>query len=979
MAKTHDALHALTSRDARVTAELDGIQAKLASAHDEAARRHDLILDTLRSAPTSAPDFGALRRDLKDAHDHAARQRERLLERVAGQGDALVARELERFERDAGARHAAVLERLEATPVVAPEALEALRVDVENLRKAAADDSAALALSHADVSGALQRSHAILAAKYEAMEAAMALKTRRESDGLRAAIDDLQASLRATHDAAAERHAALLDRMEAADAGGARAARAAEAAVVALREDFDRAKAATAARHEGLLAKLELQRTMLRNPSETSTEASTRQDRRRSSMQLLKADLAALKARTDDGDGRAGDVAAAVKDQLATYLADLRDEASGGDQDAAEVRAELRALQLSIAEMREESPRPDLPAEAPTPAMLEIQRELGHLSEQLKQAMPSPNTAHRRASFQVMKAELDQLKSAQRNAPDAAEMLKETMRDYVDQIRGDAAEGDREIIRAELGTLADRLSEVTAAQRELLSPRERAADPALLELSDQLAQLRRDMVTQQQQQRRPSSSSQRPSMVALREDVEALRSRHEAAPREALDAVRGDFQRFVEELRSDFTRTSTDERDAMRVEVAALHEKLQDMREDQLHSPRTEDAYDHLVEQFEALRADLQPKEPPKPRQSLARRSSLQLVKAELADLKRRKNSEHLSADALDAVQGNLKSYVDDLRRDMVASGDRDEMRGELHALQSQIAQLAASPRLAEAPVPSAASLEARIQPFLAEQLAPVLAELRKPPPVVQLQLPQQQTERPGRRSSLASVKADLAQLRHNQHDRVSKESIVRSVQSGLETYVKDLRADASAASDAERNGMREEIAVLQRALNDARADAAAQHAHSDHGAADHSALIAVQAKLDALSAEFRAPPAQARQHRRSSFSAMKRGLELLKRKRRVSDASPSASPLRSDASESERRCANQPPVWDVPTLNFSARSNRSRRAVFSHCARSRVETVEYAHFEYLISTQARWTRRGIRARASDTRTRASSASRWKP
>ncbi|KAK7238555.1 hypothetical protein SO694_00020054 [Aureococcus anophagefferens] len=641
---------------------------------------------------------------------------------------------------------------------------------------------------------------------------------------------------------------------------------------------------------------------MLRNPSETSTEASTRQDRRRSSMQLLKADLAALKARTDDGDGRAGDVAAAVKDQLATYLADLRDEASGGDQDAAEVRAELRALQLSIAEMREESPRPDLPAEAPTPAMLEIQRELGHLSEQLKQAMPSPNTAHRRASFQVMKAELDQLKSAQRNAPDAAEMLKETMRDYVDQIRGDAAEGDREIIRAELGTLADRLSEVAAAQRELLSPRERAADPALLELSDQLAQLRRDMVTQQQQRRRPSSSSQRPSMVALREDVEALRSRREAAPREALDAVRGDFQRFVEELRSDFTRTSTDERDAMRVEVAALHEKLQDMREDQLHSPRTEDAYDHLVEQFEALRADLQPKEPPKPRQSLARRSSLQLVKAELADLKRRKNSEHLSADALDAVQGNLKSYVDDLRRDMVASGDRDEMRGELHALQSQIAQLAASPRLAEAPVPSAASLEARIQPFLAEQLAPVLAELRKPPPVVQLQLPQQQTERPGRRSSLASVKADLAQLRHNQHDRVSKESIVRSVQSGLETYVKDLRADASAASDAERNGMREEIAVLQRALNDARADAAAQHAHSDHGAADHSALIAVQAKLDALSAEFRAPPAQARQHRRSSFSAMKRGLELLKRKRRVSDASPSASPLRSDASESERR-----------------------------------------------------------------------------
>ena len=108
---------------------------------------------------------------------------------------------------------------------------------------------------------------------------------------------------------------------------------------------------------------------------------------------------------------------------------------------------------------------------------------------------------------------------------------------------------------------------------------------------------------------------------------------------------------------------------------------------------------------------------------------------------------------------------------------------------------------------------------------------------------------------------------------------------------------------------MREEIAVLQRALNDARADAAAQHAHSDHEAADHSALIAVQAKLDALSAEFRAPPAQARQHRRSSFSAMKRDLELLKRKRRVSDASPSASPLRSDASESERRCANQPPV----------------------------------------------------------------------
>ena len=98
------------------------------------------------------------------------------------------------------------------------------------------------------------------------------------------------------------------------------------------------------------------------------------------------------------------------------------------------------------------------------------------------------------------------------------------------------------------------------------------------------------------------------------------------------------------------------------------------MREDQLHSPRTEDAYDHLVEQFEALRADLQPKEPPKPRQSLARRSSLQLVKAELADLKRRKNSEHLSADALDAVQGNLKSYVDDLRRDMVASGDRDSV-----------------------------------------------------------------------------------------------------------------------------------------------------------------------------------------------------------------------------------------------------------------------------------------------------------------
>ena len=185
--------------------------------------------------------------------------------------------------------------------------------------------------------------------------------------------------------------------------------------------------------------------------------------------------------------------------------------------------------------------------------------------------MPSPNTAHRRASFQVMKAELDQLKSAQRDAPDAAELLKETMRDYVDQIRGDAAEGDREIIRAELGTLADRLSEVTAAQRELLSPREREADPALLELSDQLAQLRRDMVTQQQQQRRPSSSSQRPSMVALREDVEALRSRHEAAPREALDAVRGDFQRFVEELRSDFTRTSTDERDAMRVEVAARH------------------------------------------------------------------------------------------------------------------------------------------------------------------------------------------------------------------------------------------------------------------------------------------------------------------------------------------------------------------------------------------------------------------------
>ena len=111
---------------------------------------------------------------------------------------------------------------------------------------------------------------------------------------------------------------------------------------------------------------------MLRAPSDSSVE--TRRDRRHSSMQLLKADLAALKARAEAGDGDKADVVEAVKDQLATYMADLREEHASGGQDAVEVRNELKALQRDIMDMRG---RDALPTEAPTPAMIEIQRELG--------------------------------------------------------------------------------------------------------------------------------------------------------------------------------------------------------------------------------------------------------------------------------------------------------------------------------------------------------------------------------------------------------------------------------------------------------------------------------------------------------------------------------------------------------------------------------------------------------------------------
>ena len=258
-----------------------------------------------------------------------------------------------------------------------------------------------------------------------------------------------------------------------------------------------------------------------------------------------------------------------------------------------------------------------------------------------------------------------------------------------------------------------------------------------------------------------------------------------------------------------------------------------------------------------------------------------------------------------------MKSYVDELRRDLdqSGSGERDAIRSELHALQSQIASLEQSPRPVEAPVPSASSLHAELQGMLSAQLAPILDELRRPSPRVDVQVqlpPEAAAFKPGRRSSLASVKADLAALKHSQEDRPGKESILRSVKGGIDTYVRDLRRDVAEATAADKNAMREELSALQRALNSARSDQAHDH-DVDHEllAEDHSALLAIQAKLDALTTEFRAPPAEARENRRTSFLNMKRDLEDLKRRdhddhsRRRHDHSESQSSFRSESESS--------------------------------------------------------------------------------
>ncbi|KAH8097462.1 hypothetical protein JL720_353 [Aureococcus anophagefferens] len=268
---------------------------------------------------------------------------------------------------------------------------------------------------------------------------------------------------------------------------------------------------------------------------------------RRSSFAALKADLVELKKR----GGVDEDALAYVKQDIATYVRELREEAKpdafDGDN-ANAMREELRILQKELADVRDaQARRPASPR--PRPADESALEKLSDQLSSLQATIAAPPRAieERRRTYATITSDLEQLK---RNRGEPDDRLKSRIAKYVREINEerpreglDFDDANVAEMREELKHLTEKLKEVEAARdrspprtgrssKSSKSSKSSRRDDVLSSLGDQLASLRQDLAA-------PAVSRQhrRTSYANMKQDLAVLKDRAAAGRELSGDAL----------------------------------------------------------------------------------------------------------------------------------------------------------------------------------------------------------------------------------------------------------------------------------------------------------------------------------------------------------------------------------------------------------------------------------------------------------
>ncbi|KAH8057840.1 hypothetical protein JL722_6380 [Aureococcus anophagefferens] len=382
---------------------------------------------------------------------------------------------------------------------------------------------------------------------------------------------------------------------------------------------------------------------------------------RRSSFAALKADLVELKKR----GGVDEDALAYVKQDIATYVRELREEAKpdafDGDN-ANAMREELRILQKELADVRDAqarrpaSPRSPRSPRTPRPADESALEKLSDQLSSLQATIAAPPRAieERRRTYATITSDLEQHK---RNRGEPDDRLKSRIAKYVREIN---EERPREGLDFDDANVAEMREE-------------------LKHLAEKLKEHRRT------------------SYANMKQDLAVLKDRA-AAGRElsgdALATVKHDLAAYVEDLKSNTMTQTASDRDETREELRNLQATLAAIPKGDSTSA---DVMAAFAQQLASLQAAVAA--PPQARQH--RRTSFANLMSDVEQLKLKSATRDAPGDDAARVAAEVKAFIKEIkeeapRRDEDYDADNaNEMKQELKSVTEALSALAGNPDVA--------------------------------------------------------------------------------------------------------------------------------------------------------------------------------------------------------------------------------------------------------------------------------------------
>lgn len=594
---------------------------------------------------------------------------------------------------------------------------------------------------------------------------------------------------------------------------------------------------------------------------------------RRSSFAALKADLVELKKR----GGVDEDALAYVKQDIATYVRELREEAKpdafDGDN-ANAMREELRILQKELADVRDAqarrpaSPRSPRSPRTPRPADESALEKLSDQLSSLQATIAAPPRAieERRRTYATITSDLEQLK---RNRGEPDDRLKSRIAKYVREINEerpreglDFDDANVAEMREELKHLTEKLKEVEAARdrspprtgrssKSSKSSKSSRRDDVLSSLGDQLASLRQDLAA-------PAVSRQhrRTSYANMKQDLAVLKDRA-AAGRElsgdALATVKHDLAAYVEDLKSNTMTQTASDRDETREELRNLQATLAAIPKGDSTSA---DVMAAFAQQLASLQAAVAA--PPQARQH--RRTSFANLMSDVEQLKLKSATRDAPRDDAARVAAEVKAFIKEIkeeapRRDEDYDADNaNEMKRELKSVTEALSSLAGNPDVA--------ALRAEVASLRGALASP---DDRK------------------RKATYANLQKDVDELRSRRKSAarsaspkpVDERKLLDAMQAQFRAYADDLKREIKSGHDSD--DVKRELANLHRGLADLK------ESPRFHGPEAEAPISAIFKEIEQLREEQRRvpeaqPPAQEpRKQRRMTYDKIAMDLDRLK------------------------------------------------------------------------------------------------------